>query len=131
LKTYSCKVRLDGAVTNEVRKSGVTGPEIMILQHIHGADAVLEITPEIVKGKHQDKRDAEDGHVLTSAEERERLKYWYAVRDNPDPVVASKIAMIRSLFGPDHMELPETFAGMPVEQKAERVSQAQLAAATA
>lgn len=40
---YNCKVRLAGSLLNEVRKDGVTAPEIMLFQAFHGPDAVVDI----------------------------------------------------------------------------------------
>lgn len=64
MQTYSCKVRLAGSVTNEVRKSGVTAADVVVLRLIHGQTAVLEIRP--------------DGDVkLTQEELRDRLMRDY------------------------------------------------------
>lgn len=65
MKLYSCKVRIGGSLYNEVRKSDVTAPEIVILKHMHGDDAVVEIE-ETGKNK------------LSQGEERERLIGLYA-----------------------------------------------------
>lgn len=94
MQTYDCKIRLGGAVTNEVRKAGVTAAEIMVLQEIHGADAVSDI----VAGK-MDKR--------SHAEERRRLYDTYANPETNNPeTVAVKVGLIRGLFGHDALDLP-------------------------
>lgn len=42
--TYSCKVRLGDNLQNEVRKSGVTAPAIVMLRAIHGGEgSVVDI----------------------------------------------------------------------------------------
>lgn len=38
-------VRLGGLLTNTVPKIGITPAEILVLQHIHGSDAVVDIRP--------------------------------------------------------------------------------------
>lgn len=60
MKLYDCKVRLGGSLYNEVPKTGLTAAEIHILRHLHGNDAVADITEA---GKNS----------TTQAQERERL----------------------------------------------------------
>jgi hypothetical protein len=60
MKLYDCKVRLQGSLYNEVPKPGVTAAEIYLLRHIHGNDAVADITEA---GK----------NTATQSQERERL----------------------------------------------------------
>ena len=43
MKYYDCKVRLAGTLNNEVLKNNISAPEIQILRHMHGEDAVVEI----------------------------------------------------------------------------------------
>lgn len=40
---YSAKIKLGGLLTNEIRKSGLTAAEILVLRRIHGDDALSEI----------------------------------------------------------------------------------------
>jgi hypothetical protein len=87
VKLYSCKIRLGGSVVNEVRKDSVTAAEIVLLQVLHGEDAVSEII--------------EAGEVTRSdAEERERL---VAALYDADAV--------RATFGVAAIPLPKEIAG--------------------
>ena len=45
MQLYSCHVRPGGLVTHEVPKYDVSPAEIQLLRSMHGADAVLYITP--------------------------------------------------------------------------------------
>lgn len=98
MKTYTCKLRLAGAVTNEVLKSNISAAEIEILRELHGTDSVVDI-----KETGDNKR--------TSAQERAYLKHVYA---NPEQLsaqsLAKKQAMLRNLFGHDRLELPDEVA---------------------
>lgn len=92
---YSCKVRLGGTVTNEVRKDDVTAPEILILRSIHGEDAVQDI----VETQQSDRRPHRT--------ERERLYELYAnPKMNNADTAAKKLASIRAVLGPDMTDLP-------------------------
>lgn len=42
---YNCVVNVGGAVHTRVPKENVSAPEIIILRHLHGNDAVLKIKP--------------------------------------------------------------------------------------
>lgn len=81
MQILNCVVRLSGDVTNESVKNGVTAPEVMLLQHLHGHDAVRSIQPTVM-----DKR----GH----REERARLIMTYGDR------------VVTELFGGPHLRLP-------------------------
>lgn len=95
MKLYSCKLRLAGAVTNEVLKDDVTAAEIEVLREIHGGDAVLDI-----------KATGEDGK--TSAQERARLKRIYASEESlSSQSLGKRMAMLRNLFGHDRLALPD------------------------
>lgn len=87
MQLYDCKVRLDGKITNEVRKQGVTAAEIICMQHIHGSDAVIEIEPgKTVQANHEDVR--------------EHLQREYG------PGLLRRELSIFDLFGPVHQPLP-------------------------
>lgn len=106
-KFYSCKVRLQGNVLNEVPKTDVTAPEIEILRALHGSDAVVNIV-EAGEAKRSDR------------DERARLVEIYA---NPKKTVAEsaerKMRMIRDLFGHDRNPLPKDLDLSPVEPEDE------------
>lgn len=94
MQTYKVKVRLAGAVTNEVVKENVTAAEVFILRAMHGEDAV-----SVIEKQKMDKR--------SHAEERRRLHSIYANPEHNMPdAVKKKVEMIRGLFGHDTMDLP-------------------------
>lgn len=94
MQTYKVKVRLAGAVTNEVVKENVTAAEVFILRAMHGGDAVA-----VIEKQKMDKR--------SHAEERKRLYHVYANPEHNMPdAVKKKTDMIRGLFGHDSMDLP-------------------------
>lgn len=98
MKLFDCKVRLGGSLYNEVPKTGVTAAEIHLFRHLHGTDAVVEITEA---GKNN----------ATQAAERERLIEVYA-----DGLVAqqrnktSPAQALSEIFGVGG-RLPETIEG--------------------
>lgn len=69
LKLYDCKVGMrasDGPVViHEARKLGVTAPEVLVLQTIHGDDLVTELRHSLVK------------RVFLKKDERARLSLLY------------------------------------------------------
>lgn len=46
MQRYSCNVRPGGDLIHDVPKTGVSAAEVMILNHIHGEGAVVNIQPE-------------------------------------------------------------------------------------
>ena len=82
---FTCKVRLSGSVLNEVPKINVTAPEIVMLRHLHGHDAVVGL-------KRTKSENVEHGV------ERERLSLLYGEK-----------RMIE-VFGQAHRELPAKLA---------------------
>lgn len=95
-KTYSCKLRLDGSVLNEVPKDEVTAAEIEMFRALHGSDAIVNL------------KDA--GSVERSdAGERARV---YGMFINPlldaPPRVKAKNEMFSTLFGHKSQPMPKT-----------------------
>ena len=45
MQTYSALIRLSGSRDNEVRQSGLTAPEMHMLEYIHGPDSVGDVQP--------------------------------------------------------------------------------------
>ncbi len=88
MRMYDCTVRLNGDTSSEVLKLGVTAPEIIVLRHIHGADAVVRIIPKTQ-------------HRASHSEERDRLVRLY------EGAKEHKQGMILHLFGPPHIPLME------------------------
>lgn len=94
MKLFSCKLRLAGAVQNELWKTDVTAAEVDVLRELHGNDAVVEI-------KHTS--DVE----RTDIAERARLRRIYANPDNLNTqALKRKTDMLRNLFGHDRLPLP-------------------------
>lgn len=76
MRLYSAKIRLAGQVHNEVVRGDLTAPEIRLLRHIHGADAVLEI------------KDVGEWAEYTNDEaERDRLTFLYNTQNAPNRVI--------------------------------------------
>jgi hypothetical protein len=103
---YSAKIRLGGSVLHEVRKSGLSAAEVVLLRREHGPDAVAELTL------------IDDRHVGEAAE-RERLSKIYgekkveAVYGEPD--MPNRMPVHLAGFGPE--DKPEPV----VEAKPKRV----------
>lgn len=87
MQLYSCKVRLKGDLLNEVVKSEVTVPEIIVLRHVHKGnnEAVVDIKPlgrEAYDIPGYDENDKPLAKILRTDEaERARLKRIYDPRD--------------------------------------------------
>jgi hypothetical protein len=45
VQTVDCTVRIGGSLNHEVNKFGLTIPEIVVLQQIHGRDGVVNVKP--------------------------------------------------------------------------------------
>lgn len=86
MNVFSCKLRLNGSVLNEVPKINVSAPEIIVLRSIHGPDSVVDMK-------------------LTGNPNREHL----AERDRLSDIYGHD--RIVELFGPEHRELPLHVAG--------------------
>lgn len=87
-KLYDATVRLGGSRNNEVRKNGVTAPEIMVLGAIHGTDSLTGITY------------TKKIEPRTDREERERLMRVY------EGTEVSKRGFVARIFGPSTIPLP-------------------------
>lgn len=92
-KLYDVLVRLGGSRYNEVRKSGVTAPEIMLLGSIHGPDSISESKAIKQTAKRTDK------------EERARLVAEFEGGD------VAKRGFVQRVFGPSTMPLPKELDG--------------------
>lgn len=104
MKLFSCKLRLAGAVTNEVQKTEVTAAEIEVLREIHGADAVLDIK-------------SVGENTSNSAQERARLKRLYASEESlSSQSLGKRMAMLRNLFGHDRLALPDEVVDRAAEE---------------
>lgn len=67
MQIYDCQVRHAGNMLHTIPKKDVTDPEIMILKHLHGGDAVVDIKP-----RKNDRR--------AHREEIDRLKRIYGLK---------------------------------------------------
>jgi hypothetical protein len=101
MKIYSAKIRLSGSIMNEVRRDNLSAPEVILLRHLHGHDAVTDIV-EV------------GGDRRAHSDERERLGDLY---DS-----GGEKGLILTLFGPPHQELPSELpeVSKPVEHKPRR-----------
>ena len=93
-KLYSCKLRLEGSVLNEVPKNEITAAEIEMFRALHGGDAIVNIVEVGEK-------------TASDAAERERIKAKFInpARDAP-PRLKAKTEMFRNMFGHDTLPLP-------------------------
>lgn len=88
MQLYDATVRLSGNPMQEVPKTGLTAPEVLLLQRIHGgADAVVKI-----QKRKMDKRS----HLA----ERQRLGQKYGDHK------------VFDMFGPEHTKLPTKLEGV-------------------
>lgn len=95
---YNCKVRLAGSLLNEVLKTGVTAPEIMLFQAFHGNDAVVNIEEAGVIQRSDD-------------DERDRLQKLYMGGSNSEEGLRAKQALWMNLFGHQTNPLPTKLRG--------------------
>lgn len=80
MQYYKAKVRLAGSTMNEVQKI-LSAPEILVLQYIHGVDAIMDVS------FHESKK-------INLREEKERLKGIY------DQALIKRDQSIDTIFGP-------------------------------
>lgn len=80
MQYYQAKVRLAGSPMNEVQKI-LSAPEVLVLQYIHGVDAITNVT------FHEEKR-------INLREEKDRLKGMY------DQALVKREQSIDTIFGP-------------------------------
>lgn len=104
MRFYNAKVRLAGSLLHEVYKEGLSAPEIMLLRHIHGQDAVVDI-------KYVDEKTYGPDE---NAVERDRLRLIY---DDVTPNQEARNSKVEELFGPPHRELPQTAPRAPTTRE--------------
>jgi hypothetical protein len=100
MQLYTCTVRLNGSMLNEVQKADVTAAEIKVLKAIHTApDAGVESIIKIVATRSVDRSDDE---------ERARLDeiYGEAVANN------ERIRSLDRVLGFEGTPLPKTINGV-------------------
>jgi hypothetical protein len=121
--TFNAKVRLSGSTQNEVRKEGLTAPEVILLRRIHGEDAVLELErgPDVARDDY---------------EERQRLQAVYGESKQVAKLVqdlfgAEFTPLPKTVPGVDLAELPKADADKAAPRGAQRVTPAQAAKAGA
>ena len=102
MKLYNARVRLGGAITNEVNKEKLTASEIIVLQRIHGADAVQAIV--------------EIGSVQNRSDQRERARLVKSYPKGPAADGKQRLegpAFIDTVFGIGQ-PLPKEYVAPPV-----------------
>lgn len=105
MQVVSCKVRLAGSVLNEVVKSDVTAPQVLVLRSVHGgADSVVDIK-------------ATGTIDVSDADERERLVALYGMKA-VDKVFPSYVGLPREL-----PELAPAKTGRPAKKVADTASE--------
>lgn len=108
-KLYSCKLRLEGSVLNEVPKDEITAAEIMMFRGLHGADAIVNIVEVGEKS-------------VSDAAERTRVHEQFLNPLDAPPRLRAKTEMFRNLFGHDTLPLPKALAeDVEAEDDDERV----------
>ncbi len=100
MELANCLVSLGGDKNNQVPKFGVTPAEIMVLQAIHGDDAVTEVEP------------LSDTVERSNAEEIERLVAHYPAKDEDGQLV------IRSVYPGGRPMLHQTIADLNLPEAA-------------
>ena len=121
MQYYSAKIRLGGSVLHEVRKSGLSAAEVVLLRREHGPDAVAELTL------------IDDRHVGEAAE-RERLSKIYgekkveAVYGAPD--MPNRMPVHLAGFGPDDKLEPVAEKPKRTRRTKEQIAADQAAVAT-
>lgn len=99
MRIYTCKVRLNGDLYNEVMLRNVTAPEVMVLRSLHGQDGVVVL----------ESTGRED---IRDADERDRLRHKYSLTSGSEAasLTEGKIDIVSRLFGPDTVPLPKELA---------------------
>lgn len=109
---YDVTVRLNGSRYNEVSKTGITAPEVMLLGAIHGPDSLASTKPSKSPARN-----------CSDREERERLMRIY------EGSASAKRGFISRVFGPSTVPLPRELDGgySPQEQVSVAVAPPEIA----
>lgn len=104
-KLYNVLVRLGGSRYNEVRKFGITAPEVMILGAIHGADSIDDVKAlkdefAITQVLDAAGNATSETRPRTEREERARLIHTFEGFDE------TKRGFVQRVFGPATIPLP-------------------------
>jgi len=94
MQRYNLLLKVGGSPYNETRLFDLTAPEVIVLQNIHGHDAVKELRVSIKKPIKAD--------VLRAVLEKKYAPALGKLRPKKT---------VESLFGPVHMALPEYLPG--------------------
>jgi hypothetical protein len=110
MKLYNARVRLGGAITNEVNKEKLTAAEIAVLQRVHGRDAVQAIV--------------EVGSVANRSDQRERARLSSLYQKGPgaDGSRLEGEAFIASIFGVAGVPLPKEYVAEPIVDEDEALA---------
>lgn len=106
MRTFSAKVRLSGSLYNEVPKTELTVPEIIVLRALHGADSVVDI------------RDNGAPISRTAEEERNRLELLYGKSIRRREEISGGMGALIGFAGP----LPDAGANIPLPESAKKAT---------
>lgn len=95
MQISSATIRLGGSMNNTVRKSDLTPAEIVVLQALHGQDAIIDVIHE---------RDQRRSHN----EEYERLAFIYSPNSNVSTPDGERTDIMQKLFPGAIKKLPTT-----------------------
>ena len=105
MQICSATIRLAGSVQNTVYKTDITPAEILVLQSIHGGDAVIDIVPIETKQRSQH-------------EEWDRLTGLYDRSGGPDtPDGREDVSIVSRLFPGAVKRLPVTLKEIGLEDR--------------
>ncbi len=95
MRFYSAKLRLAGSPLHEVLKENLSAPEVLVLRHVHGEDAVLDL------------KQTDDRPVSNQAE-RQRLEQEYPPTTDENGEVRHILpALFGALYAPLPTSLPD------------------------
>ena len=109
MQHYNCSVNVGGNVHTRVPKTNIPAPEVSVLRHIHGNDAVLDIVPTIVTN-----------HPNSKAKIRADMEHLYGKKAVDDvfgkagalPLALDDVSPIEHLIDDDEpAEAPATAEG--------------------
>lgn len=86
MQHYSAKIRLAGNVYNEVRKSGLSAGDILLLRREHGSDSVLEIEPSDPPKLEGEVAQMTERERLESVYGEKKVEALFGPRDMPHPI---------------------------------------------
>lgn len=110
----SVTVRLGASLLHTVTNKIVSVPEIQVLKHIHGHDAVVDIVPYGRGAIDPESRQFVADALYSHEEERERLRVTYELNNNNEEALGL-VGKLFGLMGP----LPERLRDINIDPRAE------------